>query len=190
MKRTPRDLDFAPEILRLEHAPPAPFPRLVLYLLLALFLIVLVWASFGRLDIITVAEGRLVPQNYLQIVQPAEPGILREILVKEGEHVQAGQILMRMDSQLSQADNNIVQAEIAQRTLQMRRIDAELSGGPLIVQKNDSPELFHQVQAQYVARRQAYQDAFAQEQALRDKGHQDLAAAEQVLSKLNQTLPV
>ena len=67
-------LDFAPGILKLQEAPPSPFPRVVLRVLLALLAAALVWSAIGRLDIIAVAQGRIVPQNYLQIVQPAEVG--------------------------------------------------------------------------------------------------------------------
>ena len=47
---------------------------------------VLLWAIFGRLDIIAVADGRLVPDTYVKIVQPIDSGVVKEILVKEGRH--------------------------------------------------------------------------------------------------------
>lgn len=48
-------------------------------------------------DIVAVAQGRLVPATYVKIVQPAEAGIVREIRVREGERVQEGQVLIRLD---------------------------------------------------------------------------------------------
>ena len=64
-------LDFSPAILRLQRQPPSPLPRTILYLLLALVGGLLVWSFFGRLDIIAVAPGRLVPSSYVKVVQPA-----------------------------------------------------------------------------------------------------------------------
>ncbi len=55
--------DFAPDIQRLQHQPPSPLPRAVLWCLLALLLSMLLWSIFGRLDIIAVAQGKLVPQS-------------------------------------------------------------------------------------------------------------------------------
>ena len=78
-------LDFAPAILRAQHENPAPLPRMVLYIALALFAVMLAWACFGRLDIIAVAQGKLIPGSYVKIVQPADSGIVREILVKDGQ---------------------------------------------------------------------------------------------------------
>src|SRR4051794_10958025 len=86
-------LDFAPAMLRVQNKPASPLPRVVLHTTLVLFAILAVWATFGRLDIIAVAQGKLVPQSYLQIVQPADAGIVKELLVKEGDLVKAGQVL-------------------------------------------------------------------------------------------------
>jgi hypothetical protein len=55
--------DFSPAILQARHAPPSPLPRLILYILLALFAVLLLWATFGRLDIVAVAPGKLVPES-------------------------------------------------------------------------------------------------------------------------------
>jgi hemolysin D len=181
--------EFAPGILRVQHRPPAPLPRLVLYGLLALFAIALMWVVFSRLDIVAVAHGKLVPQSYVKIVQPADAGIVQEILVTEGQHVAAGQVLMRMDTKLSEADTKAIGAEFKRKALTLRRIDAELAGSPLATQADDPPELYHQIAAQYRANRQAYLDALSQEQATLAKARQDLAAAQEIRSKLERTLP-
>jgi HlyD family secretion protein len=183
-------LDFAPGILKLQDAPPSPLPRLVLWILLALVAITVIWAAVGRLDIIAVAQGRIVPQSYLQIVQPAEQGIVKELLVREGDEVRAGQVLVRMDARLSEADIRTLRNELALRRLTLRRIDAELAGKPLSARKDDPPELFAQVDAQYRARRQAYLDALATEQSVLVKAEQDLKGALEVQQKLAKMLPL
>ena len=88
---------FLPSILQLQEEAPSPLPRVVLWTIFALVGSIGLWASFGRLDVVAVAEGRLVPKTQLQIVQPAEGGVMRDLLVKEGERVRAGQLLARMD---------------------------------------------------------------------------------------------
>lgn len=183
-------LDFAPGILRLEKAPPSPLPRMMLWTLLAMVAIALVWSMVGRLDIIAVAPGRLVPQSYLQIVQPAEPGVLRELLVREGDTVAAGQILARMDMRASDADRSQIDNEIAVTGMRLRRIDAELAGAALMQRKGDRPELFAQVDAQYRARRQAYLDAVETERSTLVRAEQERRSAEEVASKLERMLPI
>jgi HlyD family secretion protein len=183
-------LAFAPDAIRLEREAPSPLPRLVLYLVAALVALMIVWAFFGKLDIVAVSEGKLIPQSFVKIVQPAEAGIVREILVSEGAAVREGQVLVRMDTSISDADVRTLQAELARKRLQLRRIDAELAGKPLARVAGDAPELVAQVAAQLAARRQAYLDALGAEEALRTRAEHDLGGAREIEAKLIQTTPI
>ena len=181
--------DFSPPLLRIQEKPPAPLAGWMLRLLLALIAAIIVWAIFGRLDIVAVADGKLVPSSYLKIVQPAEQGIVKEILVTEGQSVQAGQVLIRMDTVLTAADVKAIQAEHDNKRLALRRIDAQLLGKKFSTKKGDPPELGLQVEAQYVANVRAYENALAQEKALLEKARHDLAGAQATKAKLEQVLP-
>lgn len=183
-------LDFAPGLLGIQHQPPHPLPRAVLRGLALLLVFLLAWAALGRLDVVAVAEGKLIPQSYLKIVQPSEQGIVREILVKDGDAVSARQVLMRMDTALSNADGETLRAELRQKSLQLRRIDAELNSHPLKRERDDPPALFREVESQYQSNRHAYEDALQQERMVLEKARQDLAAALEIHSKLKQVLPV
>lgn len=187
---SPEALDFAPGLLSIQESPPARLPRAVMYTVGVLFAILIVWAIFGKLDIIASAEGRLVPETYIKIVQPADAGIVQEILVKEGEQVQQGQVLMRMDTQLAKADAKTIGNDLALRSLQLRRIDAELAGNPFLKKRNDPENMFAQVEAQYRDHRLSYTDALEQaQQALRRSQH-EYDSAKEVLSKLEQITPI
>lgn len=164
-------------------------PRIVLRGLLILLLALLLWAAFGRLDVVAVAEGKLIPKTYLKIVQPAESGIVRDILVSEGQHVEAGQILVRMDGNLSEADSKAIRQALEHKTLELRRIDAELSGLVFERQSQDSPELFRRIQAAYLSNRRALEDDLAAERANRQRAVQELASALEIQRKLEETLP-
>src|SRR3954469_12816094 len=137
--------DFSPAILQAQHAPPSPLPRLILYTMLALFAVLLVWATFGRLDIVAVAQGKLVPETFLKVVQPSDSGVIKEILVKEGDEVAAGQVLMRMDTSMSTSDRKVLDNDFQLRAWQLRRIDAELKGTTLSKKAGDDAALFAQV---------------------------------------------
>lgn len=187
---SPDALDFAPSLLAIQESPPARLPRVVMYAVGMLFTILLLWAIFGKLDIIASAEGRLVPQTYVKIVQPADAGIVQEILVKENETVKAGQVLMRMDTRIAKADEKSIATELALRALQLRRIDAELAGKPLTRQPADPAELYSQIDAQYHDRRLAYQDAQGQAQEALRKTQRDYDAGKEVLAKLREVTPI
>jgi HlyD family secretion protein len=162
-----------------------------MFLVAALFLILLTWSIFGKLDIIASAEGRLVPQTYVKIVQPADGGIVQEILVKEGQSVKTGQILMRMDTKLAMADQQTLTTELSLKSLQLRRIDAELANRPLTRNSSDEPEdLFRQVEAQYRDHQQAYRDALSQAREALEKAQGDYSAGTEILTKLREVTPI
>jgi len=190
LARTEADhLDFAPPLLRLQESTPNPLGRQVLWAILILVGCLILWALIGRLDIVAVAEGKLVPQSYVKIVQPAEAGIVKELLVREGEAVKAGQVLMRMDALITEADATALQAESARKRMALRRIDAELSGKPFHAEASDPSDLAREIDAQHRANRASLDAALAEERSRLVKAKQDLSAAEAVRDKLRETLP-
>ena len=188
---SPEALEFVPGLLSIQESPPRRLPRAVLYTVIALFLIVLAWMILGRLDIIATAHGQLIPQTYVKIVQPADAGIVEQILVHEDQHVSAGQVLMRMDAHDADADTATLKTELALRSLQLRRIDAELAGRDSVKRLATDPDrLYRQIEHQLRAHRQAYTEALAQARDALYKAQHDYAAARQVLVKLEEVTPI
>jgi len=183
-------LDFAPEILAIEQRSASPLPRAVLYTLSVLFTLLLVWAYFSNLDIVARAQGRLVPKTYVKIVQPADAGIVKELLVSEGDRVRAGQVLLRLDTTLSAADAAIAAREVEFRGLQIRRIEAELLGKAMQKLAIEADASFQEVATQGVARQRAYHDVLETERAVLAQSLQDLEGAEDQVVKLEKLLPI
>jgi HlyD family secretion protein len=123
------------------------------------------------------------------VVQPAD-AIIKEILVREGDVVKAGQVMVRMDPGMSNADGKQLLSQRQLAVLAVRRIDAELAGVEPQRNADDPPELFAQTLSQYQARRQAHLDAVEAEKAVLAKAQQDLSGALETASKLEQTLPI
>ena len=174
----------------IERDAPSSITRATLWVVAALCAVMILWASIGHLDIIASAEGRLVPQSFVKIVQPADAGVVQDILVQEGQRVEAGQVLLRMDTQLSDVDEKALKSELANKALQLRRIDAELAGAPLLRQTQDPADLFLQISAQYRAHRQNYLDTLGQEQQVLQKAKHELASSTEQLRKLQQSVPM
>ncbi len=186
---TPEALDFAPDLLAIQERPPQRMPRALLMTVAALIGLLILWACFAKLDIIATAEGRLVPLTFTKVVQPADAGVVSEILVKDGDVVAQGQVLMRLDARLSRADTKALGTDVAMRRLTLRRIEAELAERAFVPAKDERVDLYAQVEGQFRARRQAYLDAVAQENEALNKARADLQGSQQVLRKLTQTLP-
>lgn len=181
---------FDPALLRLQATPPSPLPRRVLYAMLAMLVVVAGALLLGRLDVVVVAEGRLVPRTLLKIVQPPDAGVVREVLVDEGMSVVAGQPLFRLDARVAEADLRAHRMDLSQRLLHVRRLDAELEGGVLYGLPGDPGELLARAVAQLEANRAALADAVANAKGQVTRIEQELAAAIEVESKLTRTVPI
>ncbi len=72
--------------------------HLILWLFFSFVICALIWANFATLDEITHASGRTIPSSHIQVVQNLEGGILSKILIREGELVEKGQVLLKLDS--------------------------------------------------------------------------------------------
>src|SRR5690606_22027452 len=62
----------------------------------AFFFLFIVWANFATLDEVTRGQGRIIPSSEIQQLQSLEGGIVDEFMVKEGDEVKAGQLLLRL----------------------------------------------------------------------------------------------
>ena len=183
--------DFAPDLLTLQEEPPAQLPRALLYSVSALCVLLLVWACIAKLDVISTAEGRLVPITFTKVVQPAEAGVVADILIKEGDKVVAGQTLFKLDARLSGVDVESMQTDVTLKRLSLERIDAELTGTKMkSLTGKVAPDLLAKVEALFRARSVAYRDSVAQETAALNRANADLEASKQVLDKLQNTLPL
>lgn len=169
---------------------PAHAGRLVLRTVIVLVVVMLAWAVFGKLDIIASAQGKLVPKTLVKIVQPAEAGVVKELLVGEGDHVKAGDVLVRLDTTLASADRKSIVNDLQHQKMQERRIVAELDNQPMLSAATDDATLFLQVQSQFNVHRRAYLDSIDQEKSLLSKAQNEYRSAVKVCEKLRQSLPV
>lgn len=173
----------------MQDEAPSQIGRIVLWTVSVLILLLLVWAAFGQLDIIATADGKLVPQTLIKIVQPAEPGVVKELLVGEGDVVKAGQVLARLDPTLATADKTGIRSDLTAQQLQVRRLEAELTAQPMLPKAGDEPQRYAQVHSQYIAHRKSFLDGVDQEKSLLAKAEHEQRSAVQILMKLEQTLP-
>lgn len=181
---------FSPGILSVQSKPPHPYPRGVLMALFLLFVSSLIWAAVGRLDIVAVAQGKLIPSTYVKIVQPAEAGLIREILVREGQEVEKGQVLMRMDTTQADADFRFVLEEYTRAKLDLRRVAAELDGVLFETESGDDEETYLNVLLQYESHMRSLKSAIAEQSAALARAEKEVALALETKGKLEKILPL
>jgi hemolysin D len=118
--------EFLPAALEIVETPPSPIGRLGAYCLVLVFTLAVVWAWFGRVDIVAVSKGKIIPTGHTKIVQPFEIGVVRTIVVHDGQKVKAGDVLIELDPTMNQADLEHQRNDLMAARIDIARLDAAL----------------------------------------------------------------
>jgi len=128
----PGDQAFLVGVKEAQLAESSPRAMWALYLLLVAVVTGLTWASVAKVDIITRADGKVVPEAREQVISSLEGGILRALHVREGAQVEAGQDLVQLDPTRFAAQQNEGQAKQLALKGSVARLTAEAYGRPLV----------------------------------------------------------
>jgi hemolysin D len=112
-KRLADERAFLPAALALQDSPPHPAPRRLALALCVLFTLALAWAWLGHVDVVAVAQGRIVVSERTKTLQPLEAAVVRAIHVRDGQRVAAGQVLVELDATAASADRTNVAEQLA-----------------------------------------------------------------------------
>ena len=107
---------FLPAALEIQETPPSPAGRAILWIIMAFFILTLFWAVFSEVDIVSVAQGRIIPSGHSKTVQPLEIGTVSAIHIAEGQAVKAGDVLIELDTSSAQADVDRLGKELPRRS--------------------------------------------------------------------------
>lgn len=125
-RRLPHEAQFLPASLSLQETPVSPAPRVAMWLLIAFAASAVLWAVFGRIDVVATAHGKIVPNDRTKTIQPFETAIVRAIHVSDGQAVRSGDVLIDLDATTAQADKDRVLGDLATARLQVARGQAML----------------------------------------------------------------
>ena len=121
--------EFLPAALEIQVSPPSPAGRSVLWAIALIFAVSVLWACLGRIDMVAVARGKLIPSDHSKVIQPLETGIVRAIHVRDGQDVETGSALIELDPTASRAEHVRQAKELAAARAQIARLRALLAGG-------------------------------------------------------------
>ncbi|MFJ3484230.1 HlyD family type I secretion periplasmic adaptor subunit [Pseudomonas sp. NPDC090202] len=124
------DNEFMPEVAGVAAQDSSRGARITVWLAAALIITALVWARFAVLQEVTMGEGKAIPSSKVQVIQNLEGGIVTEIFVREGQIVNKGDTLLRLDD--TRFLSNKGESEVDKYTLmaQVDRLSAESEGRP------------------------------------------------------------
>lgn len=104
-------------------------PSVMIWVILVLVIIFFTWASISHIDQVTRASGQVVASSRTQIIQSSDGGVIQEILVKEGDKVEKGQLLIKLDPTKVEAAYLETRSKAVALRSTFSRLRAEISGG-------------------------------------------------------------
>ena len=107
---------------------PSRGASLLLWVILGFFIVAFAWAAFTKIDRTVRARGRVVPSAKLQVVSNLEGGVIEQILVKPGQNVRKGDILIRLSPMLTGAAFDSSSASVSALEARVARLNAEVRG--------------------------------------------------------------
>jgi len=152
----------------------------------ALVLVVFIgWAAWFNLDEVTSAQGKVITSSREQVVQSMEAGVVTDILVKEGQVVEAGQPLLRIDDVKIGANMQETKARIHALRASAIRLQAEVQGKPLTANAFSGipPELIRHEMATFQARKKALEGNLASQLQNLKISQEELSITEPLAAK-------
>lgn len=190
-RRQSDEIAFLPAALSLQDTPVHPAPRCLAWGIVVLFLSAVAWSVFGEVDIVALAPGRIVVSERTKPIQPLETSVVRRVLVRDGQRVQAGQVLIELDPTMASADRAAVEelrhAALSEE-LRTAALLRALAGGSLKLAADApaDPAIRRQLDAEWqdISARMARLDAeLARRRA-------EIATVQAAIAKLEATLPL
>jgi adhesin transport system membrane fusion protein len=151
----------------------------------------IVWASLAQIDEIARGDGEMIPTGENQMIQNLEGGIVEEILVEEGEHVNVGQLLVKIDNQKSESSFSSSESKADALQAKIIRLSAEASGKDFEVNatvRESMPELVANEESLYRTNKEQLQSKLdaLNEQLIQRR--QELSEAQTHKEHLNASL--
>jgi hemolysin D len=193
-KRLADEAAFLPAALSLQDTPLHPAPRRAALILCMLFALALLWAVFGKIDIVAVATGRIVVSERTKTLQPLQTSVIKRVLVKDGDAVQAGQVLVELDATEAKADRASVQEQLDAAESELRRtsllLQALRQGAAPRLSGDDGIDASGGEHAQLLAEWQDISARLAKFAAERARREAEWRTVQAMTAKLEATLPI
>lgn len=179
------DERFLSGVKEAQLAESAPQAMWSIYLMLLVVTAAIIWGFWAKVDEIAKADGKVVPEGREQIIASLEGGILRAVMVREGQLIEKGQDLVQMDPTRVEAQQNEGQAKQIALTATLARLISESTGRPLAFppEVQRLPSLMQGETEVYQSRREALDEAVGVNRRSLGLINRELGMAERMSAK-------
>lgn len=186
-----RTTEFLPAVLEIQQAPPSPIGRAISWTIIAVFTAGTLWATFGWIDIVATAQGRIIASGYSKIIQPYETGVIASIHVIDGQVVKRGEVLIELDPTQNRADHDRASNEYRAAKVDAARLRALIAGKSTFDEPSDGDPQYIALQQQLLRDQLTeYQARVGAAQHLIDQRRAALEQTNENIHRLEATVPM
>lgn len=127
-KKDDIDYEFLPDTIEAVETPPSPLGKFFILFISFLVCSIIGICFLGKVDKVIEGRGKVIPNGQVKTLQAVTSGKIKEINVKEGERVEAGQVLVLLDSSASDLQQSNIETQLANLQLEMKILQNDLDG--------------------------------------------------------------
>jgi hemolysin D len=116
--------EFKPLLVEIEERPLNPLGRTLLWSIIVFMIIATLWLFFAKIDVVVSARGKIIPSGEVKVIQPIETGVIRKLLVHEGQYVHKDEVLVEIDPSVTETDLESKQKNLELLDIEIKRLTA------------------------------------------------------------------
>ena len=186
-KRYKDDIDFMQPVFAASRRKEAYFAPILLFSTAFLLISFVIWAKYALIDEVTKGEGRVIPSQQIQRISHLEGGIIKDILTREGDLVEKGQVLLRIDSTYARAKVTENRELYYRYLTAVERLRAQIQDKPFhipaIVLK-EAPDIANQETIRYTSHKERLKNEIQIAHRIAEQKQQEILDLENKLVQL------
>ncbi|EIK44674.1 HlyD-family secretion protein [Cellvibrio sp. BR] len=185
----PKDWVTDSDWARLQQEPIKA--RALLRVIAFIIFLLLLWAAFAPLDEVARGEGKVIPSSQLQVIQSFDGGVVQEVLVREGQVVEKGDLLLRIDPTRFISTFRENRAEFLSLQARAARLQSLTSNTPLVFPDDlltDAPDIVNHERSLYESNRKELDEQLAIARSQLDQRSEELNEVRAKLTQVTRAL--
>jgi len=180
--------EFKPLLVELEDSPTSPLARWLFWTLTVMMIFIVSWLYFAKVDVVVSARGKVIPSGEIKVVQPIETGIVKKILVKEGDLVKKGQVVMEIDPSVTETNLESKSTNANLLNVEVERLKALIANRRLSMDKfkETIPSVIETQTSLYHSTKQSHQQQINLVKEQLEQVRQQLNSLKSDISRINQ----
>ncbi|MEJ8554707.1 HlyD family type I secretion periplasmic adaptor subunit [Tepidibacter sp. Z1-5] len=160
--------EFLPSALEIIETPESPLGKLVIWIVALIIIIAIIWSIVGKVDEVAIVAGKVIPDGNVKVIQASDGGVITSIDIKEGEKVKKGQLIMKLDTSILEAEKDKIENALNTTFVERKLLLTTFNKGNLQLKDNGNikkDELARQLEynkmkeAQQDQKQQAYENS-------------------------------